>query len=59
MQTILDGACTALAESGLALKYWAEAVSTVVYVRNFIPSSQNQEIFQEKFGLAVDKMWPT
>jgi len=29
---ILDGAHTTLAESGLALKYWTEAVSTVVYV---------------------------
>jgi len=37
----LDSACTALAESGLALKYWAEAVLTVVYVWNFIPSSRN------------------
>jgi len=38
---ILNGARTALAKSGLALKYWAKAVSTVVYVRNFIPSSRN------------------
>jgi len=41
MRTILDGARIVLAESGLALKYWAEAVSTVVYVWNFIPLSRN------------------
>ena len=39
MRTILDGAHIVLAESGLALKYWAEAVLTVVYVQNFILSS--------------------
>ena len=43
MRTILDGAHIVLAESGLALKYWAEAVLTVVYVQNFIPSSRNPE----------------
>ena len=32
MQTILDGTQTALAESGLSAKYWADAVRTVVYV---------------------------
>jgi len=40
MHTILDGARTALAESGLPAKYWADAVQTTVYVRNFIPFSQ-------------------
>ena len=39
MRTILDGTRSALAESGLPPKFWAEAVQTVVYVRNFIPSS--------------------
>jgi len=39
MRTILNGACSAMAESGMALKYWADAISTIVYVRNLIPSS--------------------
>jgi len=40
MCTILDRACLAMAESGMVLKYWADAISTVVYVQNLIPSSQ-------------------
>ena len=39
LRTILDGARTAMAESGLLLKYWADAVQTTVYVRNLIPSN--------------------
>jgi len=39
MRTILDGAHSAMAESGMALKYWADAISTIVYIQNFIPSS--------------------
>jgi len=38
MQTILDGAQTTMAESGLPLKYWADAVQTTVYIHNFVPS---------------------
>jgi len=45
---ILDGAHITLAKSKLALKYWIEAVSTVVYVWNFIPSSQNPENIPEE-----------
>jgi len=44
MCTILDRTQSALAESGLPPKFWAEAVQTVVYVRNFIPSSQQPMI---------------
>jgi len=44
MCPILDRTQSALAESGLPLKFWAEAVQTVVYVRNFIPSSQQPMI---------------
>jgi len=40
MCTILDRACLAMAESGMVLKYWADAISTIVYVQNLIPSSQ-------------------
>ena len=40
MHTILDRAHSAMAESGIPLKYWADAVSTVVYVQNLIPSSR-------------------
>jgi len=39
MRTILDGVRSAMAESGLPLKFWADAVRTIVYIRNFIPSS--------------------
>ena len=39
IRTILDGTWTTLAESGLLLRYWADAVQTTVYVRNLIPSS--------------------
>ena len=40
LRTILDGARTAMAESGLPTKYWADAVQTTVYVRNLVPSSR-------------------
>lgn len=33
-----------LADSGLATKYWADAVQTAVYTRNFIPSSRAPHI---------------
>ena len=40
MRTILDATHSAIAESGMPLKYWADAVSMVVYTRNLIPSSR-------------------
>ena len=40
MRTILDAVRSAMAESGMPLKYWADAVSMVVYTRNLIPSSR-------------------
>jgi len=40
MRTILNRVRCVMAESGIALKYWANAVQTIVYVRNFIPSSR-------------------
>jgi len=36
MHTILDGACSAIAESGMALKYWANAISTIVYISQMV-----------------------
>jgi hypothetical protein len=39
MQTLLDIARAMLVDSGLPQKYWADAVQTAVYMRNFIPSS--------------------
>ena len=38
--TTLDGVRTALAESGLPAKYWADVVQTMTYVKNLIPLSQ-------------------
>jgi len=40
MQTILEATQPILAESGLPIKYWADAIQTVVYVKNFLPSSR-------------------
>lgn len=44
MRTILDTARSMLAESGLPAKYWADAVQTAVYVRNFVPSSRKPDV---------------
>ena len=44
MRTILDITRSNMAESGLPLKYWADAVKTAVYVRNFIPSSRRPRV---------------
>ena len=44
MCTILDGARSALAESELPLKYWADAVQTIIYVRNLVPSSRQHSL---------------
>ena len=38
MRTILDSTRTALAESGLPVKYWADAVQTIVYTQNLLPN---------------------
>jgi len=38
--TILDGARTAMAKSGLPTKYWTDTVQTMVYVWNLVPSSR-------------------
>jgi len=40
MRTILDGVHSAMAESEMPLKYWAEATQAVIYVQNFVPSSR-------------------
>ena len=40
MQTILEVAQSILVESGLPTKYWANMIQTVVYVKNFLPSSR-------------------
>ena len=40
MCTILDAICSAMAKSRMPLKYWADAVSTVVYTQNLIPLSR-------------------
>jgi len=44
MWTILDGVRSAMAESGLLLKFWADTVQTIVYTQNFIPSSQQLKL---------------
>ena len=44
MQTILDITRSNMAESGLPLKYWADAVKTAIYVRNFIPLSRRPRV---------------
>jgi len=38
MRTILNSTRTALAESGLPVKYWADAVRTIVYTWNLLPN---------------------
>jgi len=40
MRTILDAIHSAMVESGMPLKYWADVVSMVVYTQNLIPSSR-------------------
>lgn len=53
MRTILDMARSMLAESGLPVKYWADAVQTAVYVRNFIPSSRRPDVIPAEMWLGV------
>ena len=44
MQTLLNMAYTMLADSGLSQKFWADAINTAVYTRNFIPASRSPSI---------------
>jgi len=44
MRTLLNMARTMLADSGLPQKFWADAVNTAVYTRNFIPASRSPSI---------------
>jgi len=44
MHTILDGTRTALAESGLPVKYWADTVQIVVYIQNLLPNSRQPKV---------------
>jgi hypothetical protein len=41
MRTLLDMARSMLADAGLPQKYWADAVQTAAYIRNFIPPSND------------------
>jgi hypothetical protein len=41
MRTLLDMARSMLADAGLAQKYWADAVQTAAYIRNFVPPLNN------------------
>ncbi|KAF7778932.1 hypothetical protein Agabi119p4_3277 [Agaricus bisporus var. burnettii] len=41
MRTLLDMARAMLADSGLPQKYWADAVQTAAYIRNFTPPANN------------------
>lgn len=40
MRTLLEMARTSLADAGLPQKFWADAVQTAVYTRNFIPATR-------------------
>ena len=40
MRTILDSVHSMMAESGMPMKYWADAVQTTIYTRNLVPSSR-------------------
>lgn len=44
MRTLLDVARTMLADAGLPPKYWADAVHTATYTRNFVPSSRDPKV---------------
>lgn len=44
MRTLLDTARTMLADSGLPQKFWADAVHTAVYIRNFIPNARTPNV---------------
>jgi hypothetical protein len=41
MRTLLDMARSMLADAGLAQKYWADAVQTAAYIRNFVPPAND------------------
>ena len=56
MCTMLDEVRSIMAESGLPLKYWANATKTVIYVQNLIPSSRQPKCIPAKlwFGKRQD-----
>jgi len=56
MQTILEAAQSILAESRLLTKYWADAIQTIVYVKNFQPSSRQLNKIPVEYGMDGDKM---
>ncbi|KAF7763932.1 hypothetical protein Agabi119p4_8469 [Agaricus bisporus var. burnettii] len=41
MRTLLEMARAMLADAGLPQKYWADAIQTAVYIRNFIPPAHD------------------
>jgi len=48
MQMVLDSTRTMLAKLGISLKYWANAIQSVIYVKNFIPSLRQSNIVPAK-----------
>jgi len=56
MQTILDGITLAIAKSELPLKYWADAVQTIIYTQNLILFSQQPKLIlvEAWFGKCQD-----
>ena len=48
MRTILDGTRTALAESELPVKYWADAIRTMVYTQNLLPNPRQPKTIPAK-----------
>jgi len=62
MRIILDRTRTALAESGLPVNYWADAVQTMVYTQNLLPNPrQPKTILAELWtGRCQDvfHLWP-
>jgi len=62
MYTILDGTRTVLAESGLPMKYWADAVWTVVYIWNLLPNSRQSKAIPAELWTRqhqdISYLWP-
>jgi len=48
VQMVLDSTRTMLAKPGISPKYWANAIQSVIYVKNFIPSLQQPNIVPAK-----------
>ena len=59
MCTILDAICSAMAKSRMPLKYWADAVSTVVYTQNLIHCLGSLVLSLLNSGLDDDRTFPT